>query len=119
MQNKNAIIGIGILGVIAYLHFRSQGRNSILENSFVEAIKIEDLQQGTSSVISQTQNELDNLVYPVDNRDYNSLSRAQKKQNVLGSAIVSFNAIKSGLEQKMTILGEFQKSLNVNDVLKL
>jgi hypothetical protein len=39
--NKEKIVGLGILSVLAFMHFRSKGINTILENKFDAAINVE------------------------------------------------------------------------------
>jgi len=119
MQNKEVLVGVGILGVIAYLHFRGQGRNSILENKFEKANELESIKGIIDSGISESQTEFNNLVKPVDNRIWGQLSNNQKRSDYLGTLMAKFNKEKSDLSTRIAELGKISNSLNLNDLLKL
>ena len=119
MQNKEILVGLGILGIVAYLRFRSKGSNSILENKFEKANELENIKGIIDSGISKSQLELSNLVVPTDDRNWGSLSNNAKRSPYLGTLLAKYQEQKTELSTRITELGKISKSLNLNDLLKL
>ena len=110
MQNKEILVGLGIMGIIAYLRFGSKGSNSILENKFEKANELENIKSIIDSGISTSQLELNNLVVPTDDRNWGSLSNNAKRSHYLGTLLAKYQEQKTELSTRITELGKISKS---------
>jgi len=109
MVNKS-LIGVGILGLVAYLHYRSQRSNSISENNAIQkAFNLSELQGATQDLIEQNQTQLENLTAPVWDRKGRASFRANEQRTR------DYQATKNALTLKIRQLVGFQESLNNDD----
>ncbi len=107
MGNKEKIVGLGFLGVLAFMHFRSKGINTILENKFDEAINVEKSMAVIPDIISNLQNQIKEV--PV-------FRRFRPEQTAIIGNVKSFNA---DIRREIGLFTDIQQSLNLEDTLKI
>jgi hypothetical protein len=119
-MGKNAVIGIAILGFIAYLHIRSKRSDTLFENNVQQeninyqlqnAFNISELKGATDDLVTNQQIKIDALIRPILK---NSFGRFDLNQHEI--KINAFNIQKSGLVKRLNDLLTFQKSLNNDDI---
>ena len=107
MGNKEKIVGLGILSVLAFMHFRNKGVNTILENKFDEAINVEKSLAVIPDIITNLQNQIKEV--PV-------FRRFRPEQTAIIGNVKSFNA---DIRREIGLFTDIQQSLNLEDTLKI
>ena len=107
MGNREKIVGLGILSVLAFMHFRNKGVNTILENKFDEAINVEKSLAVIPDIISNLQNQIKEV--PV-------FRRFSPEQTAIIGNVKSFNA---DIRREIGLFTDIQQSLNLEDTLKI
>jgi plasmid maintenance system antidote protein VapI len=105
--NKEKIVGLGILGVLAFMHFRSKGINTILENKFDEAINVEKSLAVIPDIILNLQNQI---------KEVPEFRRFKPEQTAIIGNVQSFNA---DIRREIGLFTDIQQSLNLEDTLKI
>ena len=107
MGNEEDLIGLGIVGIVAYLYVRGKGDSSLLENKFEQAIAVEKTNKIIPDILSGLRSEI---------QDVPIFRRFKPEQTAIIGRINQFN---EGIRRKETELVNFQQSLNLNETLKL
>lgn len=107
MGNREKIVGLGILSVLAFMHFRNKGVNTILENKFDEAINVEKSLAVIPDIITNLQNQIKEV--PV-------FRRFSPEQTAIIGNVKSFNA---DIRREIGLFTDIQQSLNLEDTLKI
>ncbi len=107
MGNKEKLVGLGILSVLAFMHFRNKGVNTILENKFDEAINVEKSLAVIPDIILNLQNQIKEV--PV-------FRRFRPEQTAIIGNVKSFNA---DIRREIGLFTDIQQSLNLEDTLKI
>ena len=107
MGNKEKLVGLGILSVLAFMHFRNKGVNTILENKFDEAINVEKSLAVIPDIITNLQNQIKEV--PV-------FRRFSPEQTAIIGNVKSFNA---DIRREIGLFSDIQQSLNLEDALKI
>ncbi len=107
MGNKEKLVGLGILSVLAFMHFRNKGVNTILENKFDEAINVEKSLAVIPDIITNLQNQIKEV--PV-------FRRFRPEQTAIIGNVKSFNA---DIRREIGLFTDIQQSLNLEDTLKI
>ena len=107
MGNREKIVGLGFLSVLAFMHFRNKGVNTILENKFDEAINVEKSLAVIPDIITNLQNQIKEV--PV-------FRRFRPEQTAIIGNVKSFNA---DIRRKIGLFTDIQQSLNLEDTLKI
>ena len=108
MGNKEKLVGLGFLGILAIMHFRSKGSNTILENKFSEAIYVEKSLAVIPDIISNLQNQIREI--PV------FMQFLGAEQRAIISNIEKNNA---DIRRQIGLFTDIQQSLNLEDTLKI
>jgi hypothetical protein len=107
MGNKEKLVGLGILSVLAFMHFRGKGVNTILQNKFTKAINVEKSLAVIPDIILNLQNQIKEV--PV-------FRRFSPEQTAIIGNVKSFNA---DIRREIGLFSDIQQSLNLEDALKI
>ena len=107
MGNKEKLVGLGILSVLAFMHFRGKGVNTILQNKFTKAINVEKSLAVIPDIITNLQNQIKEV--PV-------FRRFSPEQTAIIGNVKSFNA---DIRREIGLFTDIQQSLNLEDTLKI
>ena len=108
MGNKEKLVGLGFLGILAIMHFRNKGRNSILENKFTKAVNVEKSLAVIPDIISNLQNQIREI--PA------FMQWIGPEQRAIISNIEKNNA---DIRRQIGLFTDIQQSLNLEDTLKI
>ncbi len=108
MGNREKIVGLGILSVLAFMHFRNKGVNTILENKFDEAINVEKSLAVIPDIISNLQNQI---------REIPQYGRYPPQNHI--AIIENIGLANNDIRRKIGLFTDIQQSLNLEDTLKM
>ncbi len=86
MGNKESVIGLGILGIVAYLWFRNKGDNVVPQNNPIKEIEFRNLQQQEQFLTKELETDISqgSTLLQQTQRTVNWLSQAVAGQKQLG-----------------------------------
>jgi hypothetical protein len=108
MGNREKIVGLGILSIIAIMYFRGKGSNIILENKFSEAINVEKSLAVIPDIISNLQNQI---------REIPQYGRYPPQNHI--AIIENIGLANNDIRRKIGLFTDIQQSLNLEDTLKM
>ena len=122
MGNKEILVGVGILGLFTYLHFRNSRSDFILENKFEEAIQHENFTQTRSNIITtytqELKNRLSNISFaPVPSQTSSRAARLRRFNVIADNR--GLLAEKNDIMRKLAEIVKFPEPINTNKILEL
>ena len=109
-------LSIGLLAYLAFNSYRTKTSTTNLESGFERAIRIEDLQVGTTELIAQSQSRLNNLgSIPL----HDGTSQTRSERNQLATSQRNFTIDKNSILNRISDLTAFGKTLNVNEAFEI
>ena len=108
MGNREKIVGLGFLGILAIMYFRNKGSNTILQNKFTKAINVEKSLAVIPDIISNLQNQI---------KEIPQYGRYPPQNHI--AIIENIGLSNNDIRRKIGLFTDIQQSLNLEDTLKM